>query len=65
MHSWHGARQYVDAFQHQLVRLRSTTYCGALQSVADMDDCSFNIVDYDGMDQEVIAWPADKPESAK
>jgi len=46
----------VKKFQHQLVRLMSLLYCVALQEVAEMENCSFEVIDPKGLHLDSVSW---------
>eukprot|EP00929_Paragymnodinium_shiwhaense_P044366 TRINITY_DN2276_c1_g1_i1.p1 TRINITY_DN2276_c1_g1~~TRINITY_DN2276_c1_g1_i1.p1 ORF type:complete len:591 (-),score=78.42 TRINITY_DN2276_c1_g1_i1:80-1852(-) len=60
-----AVRPQVEQFRHMLCRLVSMMYCGALQSVAEMDDNSMDIIDLDGFDKESVKWLARQPEKCE
>merc|ERR1719399_748382 len=48
------SREEIDAFQATCVRLVSLLHCCALQTVTVMDDDAFEVIDLDGLDEDLI-----------
>lgn len=58
-------QQEVQQFQHHLVRLMSMLYGTALQEVAQLEEATFEVLDFECMDAKSILWMQQRTEKCE